>query len=157
MKVINIGGKDYTFEFTIEASLHKECAEKITKYMLGVVDAKSTESLQVFISTMSDLPETALTVFYAGLLENHSDEIKNEKDAKKLIKEYFSEHKDDGKDNFYEIMNLMTECMSDDGFFRQIGLEQFLEKLAETKAEKKPKTPKAPQDRKQKTTKATEK
>ncbi len=31
MKIVNIGGKDYTFEFTMEASLYNECTEKVTE------------------------------------------------------------------------------------------------------------------------------
>ena len=40
-----------------------------------------------------------------------------------LLKEYFAEDKEQ---NFYTLMQDMIECMHDDGFFKQIGLEQMM-------------------------------
>lgn len=159
MLIVNIGGKDYTLEYTIEASLHKDCVDKMTNYMKNVIMAQANGTLENLLSNMSDLPHIALSSFYAGLLEHHSDEIRSEKDAKNLIKTYFSEHKEDGKDNFYEVMEMISGCMNDDGFFRQIGLEQFLQKLMEQTEEEQieKKEPKKPQDHKKKATKVSEK
>lgn len=149
MKVINIGGKDYTFEFTIEASLYNECTEKVVTLMSSMEDAKDKESTKELISSMSNIPQTALTMFYAGLLENHGEDgdgsVMDKKDAKSLIKKYFAEHKDDETGNFYGIMSLMVDIMEDDDFFSQIGLNQ----LAEGQTKKQPKTP---QDHKKKAT-----
>lgn len=155
MLLVNIGGKDYKLEYTIEASLYKDCVDKMTTYMKNVIVAQADESVDKLLANMSDLPHIALTAFYAGLLEHHSNEINSEKDAKELIKTYFAEHKEDGKDNFYEIMEMVSGCMGDDGFFRQIGLEQFLKTLMEQTEEETKKIPKTPQDHKKKTTKAT--
>lgn len=149
MKVINIGGKDYTFEFTIEASLYNECTEKVVSLMSSMEDAKDKESTEKLINSMSNIPQTTLTMFYAGLLEHHGEEgdktITSKKDAKKLIKQYFSEHKDDETGNFYGVMEIMVEVMEDDDFFSQIGLNQ----LAEGQTKKQTKTP---QDHKKKAT-----
>lgn len=141
MKVINIGGKDYTFEFTIEASLYNECTEKVVTLMSSMKDAKDKESTKELISSMSNIPQTALTMFYAGLLEHHGEDgdgsVMDKKDAKTLVKKYFSEHKDEETGNFYGIMSLMIEVMEDDDFFSQIGLNQ----LAEGQTKKELKTP----------------
>lgn len=149
MKVINIDGKNYTFEFTIEASLYNECTEKVVTLMSSMEDAKDKESTKELISSMSNIPQTALTMFYAGLLEHHGEDgdgmIASKKDAKTLIKKYFEEHKDDETGNFYGVMSLMIEVMEDDDFFSQIGLNQ----LAEGQTKKEPKTP---QDHKEKAT-----
>lgn len=149
MKVINIGGKDYTFEFTIEASLYNECTEKVVSLMSSMEDAKDKESTKELISSMSNIPQTALTMFYAGLLEHHGEDgdgsVMDKKDAKALIKKYFAEHKDDETGNFYGVMSLMIDIMEDDDFFSQIGLNQ----LAEGQTKKQPKTP---QDHKKKVT-----
>lgn len=149
MKVINIGGKDYTFEFTIEASLYDECTEKVVNLMYSMETAKDNESTKELISSMSNIPQTALVMFYAGLLENHGEDgdgsVMDKKDAKSLIKKYFAEHKDDETGNFYGVMELMVEVMEDDDFFSQIGLNQ----LAGGQTKKKPKTT---QDHKKKTT-----
>lgn len=153
MKIINIGGKDYKFEFTIEASLYNECTTKVTELMFALGEAEGKEDVKELISTLSDIPQTTLTMFYAGLLENHGEDgdnsILSKKDAKKLIKVYFDEHKEDETGNFYGVMQLMIECMADDDFFKQIGLTQT--------AQQSEKVTKIPQDHKRKTIKATSK
>lgn len=158
MKVLNIGGKDYTFEFTFEASLHSECIERTTHLMACFEGAEGASQIKSVIAGLSNLPRTAMSMFYAGLLENHGESgdktILSEKDAKSLIKQYFAEHEGDGTDNFYAIMELMIGCMGDDGFFKRIGLEHMIQQTGEQKPKKAPKTP---QDHKSKTTKATEK
>lgn len=167
MKIFNIGGEEYKVEFTIEASLYGECIEKITNLMFSIGEAsegaeenESLEKIKEMVTTMSDIPQTALTMFYAGLLENHGVDsgdgrIRSKRDAKLLLRQYFNEHKEDGKGNFYDLANDLIEVMADDDFFRQIGLGQMMEAAEETT-----KTPKQPQDHKKKatrTTKATEK
>ena len=78
-------------------------------------------------------------MFYAGLLENHGDEVKSIEDAKAILKGYIKEN----NSNFYDVLTMLFECMSDDGFFRQIGLEQMTE-MSQTKI---------PQDHKRKSKK----
>lgn len=153
MKLITIGGKEYKFEFSIEASLYNECTEKVAGLFIDLEEAENTRQV---VTSISDVPHTALIMFYAGLLEYHSDEIKSIDDAKALIKVYF---KEDKEQNFYSVLNQMVDCMSDDGFFKQIGLTQMIEAMAEEEQEK-PKQTKTPQDHKKKTTakpKVTEK
>lgn len=153
MKVINIGGKDYAFEFTIEASLYNECTEKIGGLMTRLNEAESKDDIYSLICGIADIPGTALTMFYAGLLEHHGVDgdgsVPDKKTAKALIKKYFDENKDGENGNFYGLMALMIETMADDGFFKLIGLDQVMEQPK--------KEPKKPQDHKKKATKATEK
>lgn len=158
MKIININGIDYKFEFTIEASLYNECTERVVGLMTSIAEGQEKgENIKDIISAMSDIPKTALTLFYAGLLEHHGPEsfsshkIDSIRDAKALIKKYFEEHKEDGTGNFYDVLQEMFDVMADDGFFKQIGLEQMLTNQPEKKA------PKKPQDHKKKATKVTEK
>lgn len=158
MKTLNIGGKEYKIEFTMEASLCNDCTEKVTGLMLKIAEADDKKAIKDMISTMSDIPQTSLTMFYAGLLEHHGPDgdgsVKSLKDAKALIKQYFNEHAEDGTGNFYDVLQILIEQMGEDGFFKQIGLEQMMNQTEEPKAKKEPKTP---QDHKKKTTKATEK
>lgn len=164
MKTITIGGIDYTFEFSIEASLYSECTEKVTGLMVGAgtshtKDENKTEeeneknNIKSMLSTMSDIPTVAMTMFYAGLIEHHGalgdKKVQSIKDAKLLVKTYLEEHKDDEKGNFYALMQEMMECMADDGFFKLIGLDKMFTPMEEQK------TVKMPQDHKKKTTKAT--
>ena len=152
MKIINIGGKDYTFEFSIEASLYNACTERVTNLMVNIGSAQNNEDIKSVISTISDIPAVAMTLFYAGLLENHGDEFRSIMDVKPLLRAYMTEHKEDGSGNFYAIMNDMIECMGDDGFFELTGLNQMMQGEAPAK-----KLPKTPQDHKKKATKVIEK
>ena len=154
MKVLNIGGKDYTFEFTMEAALYNECTEKVANLLMAISEASKKADVRAMIMSMSDIPQTTLTMFYAGLLEHHGEagdrSVPNMHVAKALIKKYFEEHKEDETGNFYGVMELMIEVMTDDDFFKQIGLEQMMKK-AQTERKRK-----MPQDHK-KSVKASEK
>lgn len=150
MKVIKIGNKEYKFEFTIEASLYGECTEALTDFLanFGVVG-----NVKDILKNISNIPQTALTLFYAGLLEHHGEDgdgtVTTKKDAKRLIKQYLEDKKDTDEADFYAILNLMIEVMEEDGFFKRTGLERVLEAGTE-------KLPKKPQDHK-KPTKVTQK
>ena len=150
MKVIKIGNKEYKFEFTIEASLYGECTEALTAFLTNVGTAGG--NLKEVLKSISDIPQTALTLFYAGLLEHHGEDgdctVSTKKDAKRLIKQYFEDNKDTDEADFYSIMALMIGVMEEDGFFKRTGLEKML-----TAGEKEPKKP---QDHK-KPTKVTQK
>lgn len=124
---LTINGKEYTLEYTIEASLYSECTEKITSLLSSVATSASDEDLNGLLKNMSNIPQTTLTMFYAGLLENHSDEVESINDAKALIKQLMKENKEDENlSNFYGIMQKIVDCMSDDGFFEQTGLTKLL-------------------------------
>lgn len=135
MKTINIAGKDYRFEFSIEASLYNECTESVTGIMVTMAEAQGKEDIKAMVTTIADIPKTALTMFYAGLIEHHGyngdKTVMGIPEAKSLVKKYLSEHKEDGKGNFYSIMQEMIECMSDDGFFELIGLGKLTRDTAQ--------------------------
>lgn len=161
-KVLNIGGEDYKLEYTIEASLYADCVERITTLMAKIGGGEDDEEdkeyrIRSVLSGIANVPATALTVFYAGLMEahgNHPDgdgKVPDIATAKKLIAQYIREHKEDETGNFYGVMELCLEKMGEDGFFKLIGLEAMTEKGQEKKA------PKLPQDHKKKQTKASEK
>lgn len=143
MKVIKIGNKEYKFEFTIEASLYGECTEALTAFLTNVGTAGG--NLKEVLKSISDIPQTALTLFYAGLLEHHGEDgdgtVTTKKDAKRLIKQYFEDKKDTDEADFYAIMALMIEVMEEDGFFKRTGLERVLEAGMKN-------APKKPQDHK---------
>lgn len=159
MKVITINSKEYVIEFTIEASLYNACTEKVTGLMMKLSEAQDKKDIKELLGSMSDIPQTALTMFYAGLLEHHGEDgdgsVTSIKDAKKLIKEYIAENKDDETGNFYGVMEMLIDQMAEDGFFKQIGLEQLMNQTEEEDKQK-AKTPKVPQDHKKKATKPKE-
>lgn len=120
MKEIIVNNKTYKLEFSIEASLCDECVEKVIDLIAGFGSAENN-SINEFAKTLSNVPKQTLTIFYASLLENHGDEIKSVNDAKTILKGYIKEN----DSNFYDVLTMLMECMSDDGFFKQIGLEQI--------------------------------
>lgn len=149
-KTLNIGGKDYKIEYTMEAALCNECVESVTGLLMEMGIASSEKDLKQILKNMANLPHVTLTMFYAGLLEYHGDHptgdrsIKTLSDAKALIKQYMAENKDSDEGNFYGLMGILFEQMAEDGFFKQIGLEQMVNNAeTESKAKK-------PQDHKKK-------
>lgn len=145
MKIINIDNKDYKFEYTLEASLYKDCADAMFNMLADEAIAENEQDLKKYLSSVTNVPSTALTIFYAGLLEHHSDEITCIEDAKVLLKKYFSEGGANG--NFYDLFAELAEMMGNDGFFELVGLDKVFNTQTETT--------KVPQDHKKKTTKKT--
>lgn len=146
--ILNIGNKDYNIEFNIEASLNAECVDQITEFVCGLNKANTRNPIQAVLNSVKDKPKTVLAMFYAGLLEHHGEDgdgtITSKADAKKLLKQYFAEHKDDDAGNYYALYSLLLGQMEDDGFFGLIGLEQtmkdveeFVKKISETQTKSK--------------------
>lgn len=146
-KVLKIGEKDYKLEYTIEASLYDECIESLVSFLGNIFGAingsefleKANEKekemirsavIKSSLSSVGNLPSTALTVFYAGLMENHGssgdNSVLSKQDAKQIVKEYFKEHKGDGTDNFYDLLMICLEQMGEDGFFERTGLVKLM-------------------------------
>lgn len=163
---IKVNGKDYKLEYAFEAALDKKCVDMCWNHFSGayMMKGQSLEGIEnettskiitidKMIEGMSDTPRIALYLFYAGLLENHSDEIKSEEDAKKLFKEFRKESKEDERATFSGMLNAIREQMEEDGFFKDIGLQEFMDSMKNL--EETEKAPKTPQDHKKKTSRST--
>ncbi len=143
MKRITIGGKEYTFKFSVAASLYDDCIKSILDGFVtgGKLEASAKNedidtTINEVLSTFANIPQKAITMFYAGLLENHEDEIKSIKDARELIRKYIEENKDEnGKltKSFYDILSEMMEIMYEDNFFELIGLDKMIDQTAPKK------------------------
>ena len=154
-KVLTIDGEDYKLEFSIEASLYHECIEKITGIMFDIDAGQTTNDIKMLLSGVSDIPNTAVVCFYAGLLEHHGlDEgdkrVPNVSTAKRLAVKLLRDE-DSDVSNWYDLFSLCVDQMGEDGFFDLIGLPSMLG------TEKKKKSPKVPQDHQKKTVKVGEK
>jgi len=152
MREIKIGNKNYKLEYTIEAALYKDCAETVINFMSNVANAENKNEIKEVLSATIDVPNTCMTCFYAGLLENHGEEITSLSDAKQLIKVWFKENQDNEKGNFYGLFMELLEIMGEDGFFKQLGLTQLV-----NEAEEATENAKIPQDHKKKQTKVSKK
>lgn len=148
-KTLTIGGKEYKLEYTIEASLYGDCIEKLINFLgktFGAVEVENIpkgmtqdeatryrqELMQNMLNGISNIPDTALTLFYAGLMEHHGEDgdrtILSKKDAKSLLKTFFKEEeiKENGCSDFVSLISLCMEQMGEDGFFNRIGLEKLV-------------------------------
>ena len=132
-KILTINGKDYHLEYTIEASLYADCVSKLTELFVKLGAGQDADGMKKVISGLSNIPQTALTVFYAGLLEAHGTHSNGDgtvpdiEEAKALLASYMREHKDDDNGNFYGILEMCVTQMGEDGFFKLIGLESITE------------------------------
>lgn len=142
-KIININKKDYKLEYSLEASLYPESTEKLLEFIS--LDAENDKNkIKSIIKGMSNVPQTTLHMFYAGLLEHHGTGSDGDgtvisiEDAKTLLKQYISEN----KTSFYAVMEMIIEQMGEDGFLELIGLNDMIQ----TEEEKPKKAPKVPQD-----------
>jgi hypothetical protein len=148
MKRITIGNKEYTIEYSIEASLYDDCTKSIMDIFVkaGMSDhyAKTGDAhsaLDEIVNTMTTLPQRVVTLFYAGLLEHHGNcgdhSVKSKSDAKEILKIYMRET---GK-SFSTVNTELMECIGDDNFFELTGLNDMLQTTQEiqTEEEEKPK------------------
>lgn len=143
-KIININKKGYKLEYSLEASLYPESTEKLLELISSTDAENENDKIKNIIKGMSNVPQTTLHMFYAGLLEHHgtgSDgdgTVTSIEDAKVLLKQYISEN----KTNFYAVMEMIMGQMAEDGFLDLIGLNDMIQ----TEEEEPKKTPKVPQD-----------
>lgn len=132
-KSLNIDGNEYKLEYSIEASLYADCVSSLTGLMADMEEAGNDNNVKKMLSGMSNIPQTTLTIFYAGLIEAHGThpngdgKVPDIQTAKGLIAEYIKEHKDDETGNFYGVMQMCIEQMNEDGFFNLLGLEAMNE------------------------------
>lgn len=147
-KVLTIGGKDYRLEYNVEASLYKDGVDRLINFLSGALGASGEaeltkglsdedktkvriELMQNLRSEVINLPDTALTLFYAGLLEYHGldgdGSVLTKSDAKKLVKQLFAEQPEDGITDFASLLEVCMTQMGEDGFFKRTGLEKIAE------------------------------
>lgn len=134
MRRLTINGKEYTVEFSIEASLYNECTESVMNLIMGFGEAQGElenakkdkdavrESIQKTLFSFANVAPTAMTLFYAGLLEHHGVTME---EAKELIALYLKEN----DASFLDVLNLMIEVMGEDHFFDLTGLSRILNQV----------------------------
>lgn len=138
-KILNINGNDYKLEYSIEASLYADCVTSITTLMMDIQGATDSKDIKEMLKGISNIPQTALTMFYAGLMEAHGThpdgdgKVPDINAAKRLITQYIKEHQEDGEGNFYSIMEMCINQMTEDGFFNLVGISAMLTPKSKTK------------------------
>lgn len=164
MKILTIGEKEYTLEYSFMAAEHKQTVQKMFEILSGAYlikranitneNEEEKESKENLANAMiegtaemvADIPHIVKTAFYSGLLENHD---LSENDAYLLMKQYMKENKISYRKLFEDIKT----CMEDDGFFDLSGLTEMMEEMnSSVETQVKKRTPKTPQDHKKKST-----
>lgn len=154
-KILKIGDKDYKLEYGIEASLYNDCIKSVMNTLVAI-GGGTNRNISEMISGMSDIPRTAIIVFYAGLIQYHGDHpdgdgsVPDLATAKKLVVQYISEHKDDERGNFFGIFDMCLGQMEEDGFFELTGMTEFVNEINGAKKPKR--APKKPMDHQKKAT-----
>lgn len=142
-KTLTIGGNDYKLEYTIEASLYADCVKGTAELFSSLALASDEKDISKIIAGVSNIPQTALTVFYAGLMEHHGDhpdgdgKVPNIAAAKRLLASYLREHSGDETGNFYGVLELCIEQMEEDDFFNLTGIGTFLDEVFKSSKTKK--------------------
>ena len=127
-KVLKIGDRDYKLEYTIEASLYDEGIDTTLKF-ISAAGMPKEEDLEKYtpeqqieirkqvvdniMKSMTNLPKTAMDLFYMGLLEYHGSGK-------------YADHTEDGTGTFYDILSMCLDQMAEDGFFKRTGLEKLM-------------------------------
>lgn len=148
-KILNINGQDYKLQYSVEASLYADCISNLTELLSDIGTAENNKDIKGVLRGLSNVPSTALTLFYAGLMEAHGThqdgdgKVPDIQTAKRLIAQYIKENADGENADFYSIMEMCINQMAEDGFFKLVGLERMM-----STPEPKKKSAKTPQDHK---------
>lgn len=159
---IDVSGKTYEIEYTFEAAHYRNCVQTAWNYFSGAsmmkdvalteLDSSETANrvmtLNNIIGSMADVPDMVITFLYAGLLEHHNDEVKSERDARAIYKQFTKEHPEDERSMEIGMMDAIRQQMEDDGFFKRIGLQDVIDNMRGETEMKPKKLPKTPQDHK---------
>lgn len=128
-RFIKINGKEYAFEYSIEASQHENFVDKLIDMFSDVQmiadiseraqrgERLSKDEMKVLLNyTAKNVPALAFTGFHAGLLEHQRVSYD---EAKELYKKYLEEY----KKTPMEAMNTFFEMAKEDNFPQLIGLD----------------------------------
>lgn len=133
-KLVTIGGKDYKLEYSIEASLYGDCVASITSMLANIGKAGEKDDIAKQIHEISNVPQVAWAVFYAGLLEAHGihplgdGTVPDKQTAKELMVQYMKEHQGEEGENFYDVLTMCIKQMGEDGFFKLTGMDAIMSK-----------------------------
>lgn len=128
-KTIKVDGVDYKLQYSVEAAMYDECTEKVITLMTAIGDEEeNAETLKSKIKEISSIPNLAVSMFYAALLQHHGIEagdgtVRTVSEAKNILAKYILENDSD----FFSVVEMLLDQMGEDGFFKLIGLEKILQ------------------------------
>lgn len=139
---LEVSGENYEIEYTFEAAHYKSCVQKAWEFFSGSSmvsgipisdvfsgNAGKTMTLNGIMGAMCNVPDMVITFLYAGLLEHHGNDVRSERDARALYKQFTKEHPEDERAMEFGMFEAIRKQMEDDGFFRRIGLQSILDEM----------------------------
>ena len=119
---LTIGGKKYTFVYSVAATLDDDLLETVTS-MVKVASGEDAD-----MAMAGKLPVLTKTLFYGGLLQMHGEfgdgSIKSRKDADRLLFQYMTENDGKKEATLINLFNALYEQMGDDNFLSRIGMTE---------------------------------
>lgn len=119
---LTIGGKKYTFVYSVAATLDDDLLETVTNMVKVTQEENGDPSLAI----MGKLPVLTRTLFYGGLLQIHGEfgdgSVKSRKDADRLLFQYMTENEGKKEASLINIFNALYNQMGDDNFLSRIGM-----------------------------------
>lgn len=119
---LTIGGKKYTFIYSVAATLDDDLLETVTNMVKVTQEENGDPSLAI----MGKLPVLTRTLFYGGLLQMHGEfgdgSVKSRKDADRLLFQYMTENEGKKEASLINIFNALYNQMGDDNFLSRIGM-----------------------------------
>ena len=128
MKQIVIDGKTYSLEYGTEASFCSECLKELTSLLGNIALAEERNDVKQILSSLADIPRASVALLYAGLIKHHGTgrngdgTVPNIEAAKELAIQYIEED----AQTFAGLMAMSINQMSEDGFFRRLGLDSMI-------------------------------
>ena len=119
---LTIGGKKYTFVYSVAATLDDDLLETVTNMVKVTQEEEGDSSLAI----AGKLPVLTKALFYGGLLQFHGEfgdgSVKSRKDADRLLFQYMTENEGKKEASLINIFNALYEQMGDDNFLSRIGM-----------------------------------
>lgn len=119
---LTIGGKKYTFVYSVAATLDDDLLETVT----NMVKVTQEEGEDASLAIAGKLPILTKALFYGGLLQLHGEfgdgSVKSHKDADRLLFQYMTENEGKKEASLINIFNSLYTQMGDDNFLSRIGM-----------------------------------
>lgn len=139
MREITINGVHYTIKFSYRAAKYEDCVQQAFALLSGAVmlsdaadaeNPKMSDIIKGSIKQVGMVPQVCDTFFFAGLIEDKSEnKPKTKEEAADLLIDYMEEN----NKTYTDIYQSFMECMDEDGFFEKSGIKQMMETMFKNK------------------------
>lgn len=122
---LNIGGKKYTFCYTVAATLCDDLLENVVA-IAGAAGGKNERDASLTIA--GKLPSLTKSLFYGGLLQMHGDHgdrtVTSKETSDDLLYQYLEENNGKREGTLSYVFNALYGQMGEDNFLSRIGMTE---------------------------------